>query len=61
MGQDCKKFKDVEDDRWSKKYIDKVCSEGDMNGVSADQFAPGEPLTREQAAALICRLKYGME
>lgn len=54
-------FKDVEDDRWSKKYIDKVYKEGDMNGVSEDRFAPDEPLTREQAAALICRLKYGME
>ncbi len=54
-------FKDVEDDRWSKKYIDKVYKEGDMNGVSENKFAPSEPLTREQAAALICRLKYGME
>ena len=56
-----KNFKDVDNDRWSKKYIDKVCEEGDMNGISEDMFAPGEPLTREQAAALICRLKYGME
>lgn len=56
-----KTFKDVDTNRWSKKYIDKVVKEGDMLGVSEDEFNPTGYITREQAAALICRLKYGME
>lgn len=54
-------FKDVEDKRWSKKYIDKLCEEGIMNGVSRDMFAPEKPMTREEVAAVICRALFGME
>lgn len=54
-------FKDVEDKRWSKKYIDKVYEEGIMNGVSKDMFAPEKPMTREEVAAVICRALFGME
>lgn len=60
-GTDMKKFKDVEDSRWSKKYIDKACEEGIINGVSEENFAPSEPVTREQMVAVLCRALYGME
>lgn len=58
---DMKKFTDVDDNRWSKKYIDKVCEKGIMKGVDDDNFAPIEPVTREQLAAVLCRALYGME
>ena len=56
-----KKFDDVEDSRWSKKYIEKVYEEGLMKGVTENSFAPSEPVTREQLAAVLCRALYGME
>ena len=58
---DMSKFKDVEDNRWSKTYIDKVYLEGLMNGVSNDTFAPEKPVTREQLAAVLCRALYEMK
>lgn len=60
-GIEMKKFKDVPDNRWDKKYIDKVVEEGIMKGISADEFNPDGCVTRGQLAAVICRLKYGME
>ena len=60
-GIDMKQFKDVPEDRWYKKYIDKVVEEGDMKGVSEDEFNPDGYVTRGQLAAVICRLKYDME
>ena len=56
-----KEFKDVKEDHWAKEYIDKVVKEGDMKGISEDEFNPDGYATRGQLAALICRLKYGME
>ncbi len=56
-----KKFKDVEDDRWSKKYVDKIYKEGIMLGVSEEEFKPTEGVTREQLAAVLCRALFGME
>ena len=54
-------FTDVKDDRWSKKYIEKVSEEGLMKGISDKEFAPEQPVTREQLAAVLCRTLYGME
>lgn len=56
-----KKFKDVAENHWAKKYIDKVVEEGDMNGISEDEFNPDGYVTRGQLAAVIGRVKYGME
>ncbi len=56
-----KEFKDVKADHWAKKYVDKVVEEGDMKGVSEDEFDIDGNVTRGQLAAVICRLKYGME
>lgn len=55
------KFKDVKDDHWAKKYIDKISDEGVMKGISEDEFAPDTPVTRGQMAAVLCRALYGME
>ena len=56
-----KKFTDVGDDRWSKEYIDKVCEEGVMKGITESEFSPETPVTREQLAAVICRALYDMK
>ena len=55
------KFTDVKEDRWSQKYIDKVSDEGLMKGISKEEFAPEQPVTREQLAAVLCRALYKME
>lgn len=60
-GIDDMKFTDVKEDRWSQKYIDKVSDEGLMQGISEDEFAPEQPVTREQLAAVLCRALYKME
>ena len=56
-----KSFKDVSNDRWSKKYIDKIVEEKIMNGISKDEFNPEGNVTREQLAAVLCRALYNME
>lgn len=41
---------------WAEKNIDKCKEAGIMNGVSADKFAPNEPVTRAQLATVIARM-----
>jgi N-acetylmuramoyl-L-alanine amidase CwlA len=51
-----KAFKDVADDRWSAKDIEKAKALGLIAGDSNGNFNPTGPLTREQAAVLMVRL-----
>ena len=49
-------FKDVEQDRWSKKAIDFCVEKGLMIGFEDGTFRPTEPVTREQIAVILERL-----
>lgn len=51
-----KKMKDVEG-RWSEKEIKEAVSDGVFAGYPDGTFKPEQPLTREQAAVLYCRIK----
>ena len=42
---------------WAKSEIDIAVTNGVANGVSATEFKPDEPITREQAAVMICNYK----
>ena len=46
------KFIDVEKDRWSYDAIKECVFNGVMKGISETEFAPAQPLTREQGAQL---------
>ncbi|HBQ43874.1 MAG TPA: hypothetical protein DD724_06400, partial [Lactobacillus acetotolerans] len=50
------KMKDVEN-RWSEKEIKEAVEDGVFTGYPDGTFKPEEPLTREQAAVLYCRVK----
>ncbi|WP_206099746.1 S-layer homology domain-containing protein [Longirhabdus pacifica] len=56
MKQD-KRFKDVSKERWSYEAIEKVSKMGIMTGYPDDSFKPNQPITREEVAALITKLK----
>lgn len=47
-----KKFRDISD-HWAEKDIEDVHKMGIINGVSDDEYAPDEALTRAQAARMI--------
>ena len=49
-------FPDVAGDRWSAGHIDRVKELGLMIGGGDGDFNPEAPLTREQMAALICKM-----
>ena len=51
-----KVFKDVEDDRWSAKYIEVANELGLIEGNTDGTFNPTGPLTREQGAVVLVRL-----
>ncbi|MGF7059298.1 S-layer homology domain-containing protein [Brassicibacter mesophilus] len=51
-----KAFNDVDDNRWSAKYIEKAKELGLIEGDGQGNFNPLGPLTREQAAVLMIRL-----
>ncbi|WP_068554343.1 S-layer homology domain-containing protein [Thermotalea metallivorans] len=51
-----KVFKDVEDGRWSAKYIEAAKNLDLISGNTDGTFHPTSPLTREQAAVLMVRL-----
>lgn len=51
-----KTFPDVDYNKWYGAYILKVTEEGIMEGDDQGNFRPTEPLTRAEAAAVICRL-----
>ena len=45
-----------EDDTWAYAYIDAMAKAGVILGTGGGNFAPGRPITREEAAAIIARL-----
>ena len=49
-------FKDIPADFWAMEEIAWAYGKGDMNGVSADQFAPGRIVTRQQLWMVLARL-----
>ncbi len=51
-----KKMKDIEG-RWSEKDVKEAVEDGVFSGYPDGTFKPEQPLTREQAAVLYCRIK----
>ncbi|MBQ8697299.1 MAG: DUF4832 domain-containing protein, partial [Clostridia bacterium] len=51
------KFKDVEDDYWGREYIEKICTMGNMGGMSLTTFVPEGVATRAQLVTVL----YNME
>lgn len=49
-------FKDIPADFWTVEEIAWAYGKGDMNGVIADQFAPGRTVTRQQLWMVLARL-----
>lgn len=49
------KFKDIEN-HWAKDIIEKLTEENVINGVSENEFAPDENITRAQFATLVYRV-----
>ncbi len=49
-------FADIPEDFWAVKEITWAYGKGYMNGVSADQFAPGRTVTRQQLWMVLARL-----
>lgn len=49
-------FTDVKETDWFYEAVKTVCEKGIMEGVGADKFDPNKPLTRAEAATIICRL-----
>lgn len=50
------KFADVQDGSWYAEAVNRAQELGLMVGVSDDKFGVGEPVTREQLAAVVVRL-----
>lgn len=53
-------FKDVSPDRWSAEYIKWMADMDVLNGFPDGTFNPEEPLTREQAAAMLRRYSFAL-
>ena len=49
-------FTDLEQDAWYYEDVAVIVQAGLMNGVSETSFAPGQPVTRAMAAAILYRL-----
>jgi hypothetical protein len=47
-------FADIQDS-WAKSYIEELATQGILNGVSADRFAPNAAVTRAQFAVMLAR------
>lgn len=47
------KFNDVTEDAWYENYLSHLVQLGIINGVSADQFAPNDNVTRAQFATML--------
>ncbi|HMM07006.1 MAG TPA: S-layer homology domain-containing protein [Clostridiales bacterium] len=47
------KFNDVTEDAWYENYLSHLVQLGIINGVSADQFAPNDDVTRAQFATIL--------
>ncbi|PPT06701.1 hypothetical protein CKA32_005405 [Geitlerinema sp. FC II] len=52
-------FVDVPEEYWAKPYIDAMSARNLVEGVEENRFAPEEPVTRAQFAALIGRIFEG--
>lgn len=50
------KFPDVNEKAWYAQYIEKASEAGIMIGDDQGNFRPKEPLTRAEAATIVCRL-----
>ena len=50
------KFKDVKDGAWYAEEVERAAELGLMVGISEDEFGVGQPVTREQLAAVAVRL-----
>lgn len=50
------KFPDVEENKWYSEAVDKASDAGIMIGDEKGNFRPEEPLTRAEAAMIVCRL-----
>ena len=46
-------FTDMDGYEWAESYINELVSDGVIDGISEDEFAPGENITREQFIKLI--------
>jgi len=51
-----KTFPDVDYTKWYGNYIKKATEAGIMIGDDQGKFRPDDPLTRAEAAVIICRL-----
>lgn len=51
-------FKDVDENRWSYKDIERVTRAGLMSGYPDGNFAPGRGVTREEMASIISRQMF---
>lgn len=54
------RFSDVSNADWFAESVAAVYEKGLMTGISESEFAPGEPVTREQAATIFAR-SFGIE
>lgn len=52
-----KVFYDLDEDRWSKKYIDFCIQRGILNGFPDGSFKPSKEITREEIAKILVNLK----
>lgn len=51
-----KKFRDVPEGKYYTEAVERCAALGLMNGTSEDEFGVGDPVTREQLAAVMVRL-----
>ena len=50
------RFKDVRDGAWYAEEVERAAELGLMVGISNEKFGVGQPVTREQLAAVLVRL-----
>ena len=50
------KFPDVEENKWYAEFVNRASDEGIMIGDDKGDFRPKDPLTRAEAAVIVCRI-----
>ena len=50
------KYPDVKENKWYTEAIERASDEGVMIGDDLGNFRPNEPLSRAEAAVVVCRL-----
>lgn len=50
------KFTDVPNNHWAAQYINAMVNKGILNGKTANVFAPNDPITRAEFAAILSRM-----